>query len=358
MSVPSFSEQSPARICIHAPNWVGDVVMATPLMRSVRRNFTSSRILLLVRNNVEPVVKKAPWFDEVVTYPAGGVSGTFAFWRTMARLRREAFDLGLILPNSFKTALLFFMGGVENRVGYIRDARRFMLHHPLPRPGENGEFHPVYMADYYLGLGKGIGLNHSDSTTELHFCEEDVSRTRSILKSQCIDPDRRIFLLHPGAAYGPSKKWRNRRWARLAELLENSFDVEICLIGGEQEAETCRRIQALSGADVSNLQGSKIDLHLLKCLVSMSDLLVTTDSGPRHYGVACSIATVCLMGPTHPDYSTSGRPHDIVIQCTPECGPCQKKVCPEDHRCMENISPRLVFSHCLGALMKNGTYEK
>ena len=353
MNAPCPFDSPPSRICIHAPNWVGDVVMATPLMRCVRETFPSARILLLIRERVEPVVQKAPWFDDVLSYSASGFSSAAGFFKALARLREKNYNVGLILPNSFKTALLFFLVGVKNRVGYLRDARHLLLNQPRQRPEKHGEFKPVYMVDYYLGLCENIGLKGCDRSTELCFSAEDVSRTKRILAGEGVDLGRPLFLFHPGAAYGPSKKWPERRWARLGELLQDSFAAELCLIGGEDEAETCRRIENLSGAAITNLQGSGLDLHLLKCLVSLSGLLVTTDSGPRHYGVACGIPTVCLMGPTHPGYSTSGTPHDIVIQCSSSCGPCQKKVCPEDHRCMDNIPPRLVFSHCVGALMRS-----
>jgi len=351
MVLERISGHESERICIHAPNWVGDVVMATPLFRCVRHHFPASHILLVVREKVAPVLRCAPWFDRVLTYRPTLWNAPAQFLRCAKCLRAGNFDLGLILPNSFNTALMFFLGGVRVRVGYVRDARARLLTHRLPRASSGGTFKPTYMVAYYLGLCRALGLEPYGTQTELHFGTQDMAQTRRILREAGVNPAKPLFLLHPGSGFGPSKRWPEANFARLAEMLQDNYVVQICVIGSRQEGPTARLIQHLSGAKLFDLTGAGIDLHLLKCLVSLSSLLVTTDSGPRHYGVALGVPTVCIMGPTHPDYSTSERPNDMVVRTQVECGPCQKKVCKLDHRCMERISPDMVFSFCSEALL-------
>ncbi len=159
--------------------------------------------------------------------------------------------------------------------------------------------------------------------------------------------------MHPGAGYGPSKRWPNERYARLAEMLQSEHGAQVALVAGPVERENVAEIIAKSQARIADLTSCGIDLHLLKCVVALSRLLVTTDSGPRHYGVALDVPTVCLMGPTHPDYSTGTQPNDHVLRVEEDCGPCQLKVCPQDHRCMDDITPEMAARACADALTTN-----
>jgi heptosyltransferase-2 len=336
-------------ICIRAPNWVGDVVMATPTFRAVRGHFPHAHITAIVRRHVEPVLRGGPWFDEKLIYGPRPGRTVWEFVRCAARLRRGGYELGLVLPNSFSSALMLRMGGVRRRIGYARDCRSFLLTDAAPRPSENGRFKPTYMVDCYLALCERLGVQATDRHTELPFTEEDAAGANRILAGQGA-PGAGLFLLHPGAGFGPSKRWPSERFSRLAELLEREFGACIAIIGGKDERSTVAEIVTGSRARIVDLTQCGIDLHLLKCVVARSKLLVTTDSGPRHYGVALGVPTVCVIGPTHPDYSTSDRPNDHLVRLDVDCGPCQKKVCPRDHRCMEDISAEMVFETCRAAL--------
>ncbi len=356
MPPQSSSAGTPAAICIRAPNWVGDVVMATPAFRCIRRHFSSSRIALIIRDSVAPVLRGAPWFDHWILCRSRAAAGRPALWsgaeflRCVSGIRSQRCELGFVLPNSFSSALMLRLAGVPRRVGYIRDGRRFLLTDALPRPSADGRFLPTYMADYYLALCDAVGACPHDAATELPFTPEDVRAAEAILECAGIGLNRPLFLLHPGAAFGPSKLWGEDRFAVLADLLQGEFAAQIACIGSPADGAIARRIAHAARAQVFDLTDRAIDLHLLKCVVARSKLLVTTDSGPRHYGVALGVPTVCLMGPTDPRYSTSGRPWDHVVRVDVECGPCQQKVCKLDHCCMERLTPGMVMDACRSTL--------
>jgi len=324
--------------------------MATPAFRAVRLGRPHARIVLVVRDTVADVLRGAPWFDECIVCGRG----VRQFAASVARIRRCRCELGLVLPNSFRSALMLRLAGLPSRVGYARDSRRWLLTLPVPRPMENGRFAPRYMVDYYLRLCEAVGLPARGRNTELPFSEQDRSAARAILTQAGVCANRPLFLLHAGAGFGPSKLWPEDAFARLAEMLQREFEAQVACIGAPQTRPTARRIIERSRADVLDLTGCGIDLHLLKCVVAASRLLVTTDSGPRHYGVALGVPTVCLMGPTDPAYSTSGRSHDHVVRVDVACGPCQRKVCPRDHRCMRSITPEMVLEACGRALRQAG----
>jgi heptosyltransferase-2 len=242
-------------------------------------------------------------------------------------------------------------GEAKHRIGYLRDLRGCLLTDGVARPTQpDGTFRPTYMVDYYLGLCEHLGLQPGDRRTELSYSSTDRRKVRAILRRKDVDPDAPLFLVHATAGYGPSKLWPARYFARLADLLSQQFGAQICGIGDPAARETIQRIHNIARRRVHDLTTCGIDLHLLKALVALSDLMVTTDSGPRHYGVALNVPTVCVMGPTSPDYSTSNRPNDHIVRVEVPCGPCQKKFCATDHRCMEEISPEMVLDTCRRAL--------
>lgn len=353
-SSPDSPAPDPGSICIRAPNWVGDVVMATPTFRCVRDQFPTAFITVVVPDSVADVLRETPWFDRGVRYhrtSRWGAQAVSEFLRCALDLRENRPDLGIILPNSFSSALMMRLSGAGRRVGYLRDLRGWLLTGSLHRPRwPDGTFRPTYMADYYLSLCEAVGLSPVSRRTQLPYSGYDLQTVRGILCRQGLDPVAPLFLFHATAGYGPSKLWPLRHFADLADMLEKEFGAQICGIGAPGASQTMKRIQSLAGARLHDLTQCGIDLHLLKALVALSNLMVTTDSGPRHYGVALGVPTVCIMGPTDPDYSTSDRPNDRVVRVDVECGPCQEKFCARDHRCMEQITPDMVLDACRGAL--------
>jgi len=348
----STASRLPPTVCVRSPNWVGDAVMATPAFRCIRKSLPGSRILLVARGAVADVVRGSPWFDRVISYGGKGMAGAggLSLRRCVRELRRERCDLGFILPNSFSSALMLRLAGVRRRVGYARDARSLLLTDAVRRPTQGGRFQPTYMADYYLGLCEAVGLEPESRRTELTFDAQDELEARRLVQNAGVDCDKPLMLFHPGAAYGPSKLWPEQNWARLAEMLQGEFGAQVACIGAPAEGGLVRAIGASCRAPLLDLTACGIDLQLLKPVVRMSRLLATTDSGPRHYGVALGVPTVCIMGPTRPAYSASGLAHDHVARVEVDCGPCQRKVCSRDHRCMSLLSPQDVLEVCRRAL--------
>lgn len=328
--------------------------MATPTFRALARSFPDSCLVLVIRASVAAVLRGSSWFEHIITYERdtdGPCEAIFNFLRCSRTLHDYSPQLGVLLPHSFSSALMFRLAGIEQRTGYQRDARSFLLTDAVDRPtNAKGNFQPSYMVDYYLRLCEHLEIPVDNRNPELRYTEHDRETARLKLRRAGIDPAGALFLFHPAAGYGPAKLWSLPAFAQLAAMLAHRFDAQIGCIGAPPVSPIARKINRLSETEVLDLTRCGIDLHLLKCVVAWSDLLVTTDSGPRHYGVALGTPTVCVMGPTHPAYSTSGRPHDHVVRVDVKCGPCQKKVCPRDHRCMKRITPQMVFNACEKAL--------
>ena len=341
-------------ILVRSPNWVGDVVMATPAFRCIRENFPAARIALVIRPYAAKVIDDAPWFDDVVACDDKNADRGML---TALKLRRYRFDLAIIFPGSFMSALAALAAGAKRRVGYIRDARGLLLTDGLKRPSRNGKFLPTYMGDYYLALCEHIGCRVGDRRPQLFVSGEAEEKAQRLLKSHGVKSAEEFALINPGASFGASKYWREERFARVADMLADEYDMRILVSGAARERQTAENIVSQMKSPGIVVAG-EIGLDTLKALVRKCGMLVTLDSGPRHFAVAFRRPVATIMGPNSPLYTQTDYENGAVVRVDVDCGPCQEKSCKTDHRCMELITPEMVFDACrklIGPVARNGT---
>ncbi|OHB42631.1 MAG: lipopolysaccharide heptosyltransferase II [Planctomycetes bacterium RIFCSPLOWO2_12_FULL_39_13] len=330
-------------IIIRSPNWVGDVVTATPAFRCIRENFPNARITIALKSYVLKLIEGAPWFDEILLLDSDGQRQSGLRHVSIIRqIQSEKYDLGFLFPNSFSSAVLFWLGGVKRRIGYKRDARSWLLTDGIDRLYENGRFRPTYMGDYYLRLCTGIGCEVRSKELELFITEEWQRRAAEIMENYNLSNDKSLILLNPGAAYGSSKCWTAEGFAQTVDLINKQLDCNIAIICAPHEMKLALDIERAVKSKLINLANQIISLDVLKALIKRCDLLITVDSGPRHIAVAFKRPVVTLMGPNDPRYTDTPAEIGQVIRADVDCLACQLKVCPKDHRCMTQIKPERV----------------
>src|SRR5678809_190632 len=183
--------ESPKRILVVQPSWVGDAVMATPTLRALRELYPDAQISYLLRRYVKPIYAGMPWADKLITYRTGKTrakagKGPFDL---AARLRAGKFDLAVLLPNSFKSALVCKMAGISRVVGYERDGRGFLLTDKLLPVKDKGKFIPSPIVKYYLGLAHYLGSGHRDLRLQLFVTEGERREARDVLVRCGLDGD-------------------------------------------------------------------------------------------------------------------------------------------------------------------------
>jgi heptosyltransferase-2 len=244
---------------------------------------------------------------------------------------------------------MVWLSGVNRRVGYRRDARSLLLTDGIERLSENGKFLPTYMGDYYLKLCTQLGCKIGSKQLELFVSGECEDKANALLKKYHID-EKPYFLMNPGASYGTAKLWTAEGFARTADLLREAVDCNIVLTSGPGETDLADEIERLSKKGLINLSRASISLDMFKVVVKRCMLLITLDSGPRHFAVALNRPVVVLMGPNDPRYTESQYEIGRVIREDVDCSPCQLKICPTDRRCMTRISPEKVVETCIDVL--------
>ena len=331
------------KIIIRSPNWVGDVVMATTAFRCIRENFPNAKITIALKSYIQKLIEGTPWFDELLILdskdqPPRGTQ----YISIINQIRSKGYDLGFIFPNSFSSALLFWLGGVKRRIGYKRDARSWLLTDGINRLYENGRFRPIYMGDYYLRLCTAVGCEVRSKDLELFITEEGQRRADEIFEKYNLNNSHPLILLNPGAAYGSSKCWTAEGFAKTADLLSKQLDCNIAIVCAPHEMKLAADIERAAKSKLINLANQIISLDVLKALIKRCALLITVDSGPRHIAVAFKRPVVTLMGPNDPRYTESPAEIGQVIRAAVDCLACHLKVCPKDHRCMTQIKPEMV----------------
>jgi heptosyltransferase-2 len=356
------------RILVVQPSWVGDAVMATPTLRALRGAFPSAHISYLLRRYVKPLYAGMPWADQLITYRTGkGPSKTGkGLFGIAGRLRAAKFDLAILLPNSFKTALLCKMAMIPRVVGYERDGRGFLLTDKLLPVKDKGKFVPVPLVKTYLGLAHYLGAADRDLRMELFVTDAEARDGAEVISRSGLAPDLYrpaaggappLILLNPGAQYGAAKCWRPEYFAELGDRFIEELGATVLLSAAPRERTIVDSIKRYMRHAPVDLLQTGLSLGNLKEIVRRCDLMVTNDTGPRHIAAALNVPVVTLFGPTHPEWTEIYYPRERQLSVKVFCGPCQKKVCPLDHRCMKRLTPAMVFEASM-QLLAGGAASK
>ena len=333
-------------VAVVCPNLIGDTVMATPTFRAIRAGFPSSRVVAVVRPGVAPVLDGGPWFDDRLLCDHRDGNPEYHPHAVALKLKAERVETVVLLPNSFRSALLAWRAGARRRVGYSRGGRSLLLTDRLRPPHDRwGRFTPTPIVDYYLALARHLGCPVGSLRTDLHTTSSDEQTADLAFAALGLVRGAPVVCLNTGGAFGPAKAWPEEHFAALARRLATESGVGVLVLCGPGERGAARGIVAKADhPGVVSLADQPLSLGLSKACVRRSSLLVTTDSGPRHFAPAFGVPVLTLFGPTHIAWTRTYHPLSFHILNPVDCGPCQRPVCPEGHhRCMRDLDPDSVF---------------
>jgi heptosyltransferase-2 len=325
---------STRRILIRAVNWIGDAVMTTPAIGAVREHFPKAEITLLANPLVSQLFSPHEWVDRVITFDRKGADrGIAGRFRLAGKLRNERFDMAIILPNSFDSALVPWLAGIPVRLGKSSDGRSLLL---------TGRYSADEVPDrhevrYYLDLLGHFGIRGHAAAPYLVTtpAEDDQAATR--LLGHGIHAEDRVLGINPGATFGSAKRWYPERFAEVARRLAAEWQAKVVIFGGPDEIDIAAEIeQHLAGACL-NLAG-KTTVRDLMALIKRCAFFITNDSGPMHIAAAFNVPLVAIFGPTDHCGTAPYTGSAVVVRKEMECAPCKLRECPADHRCMTAVT--------------------
>jgi len=329
---------------------MGDAILCTPALRAIRKKFAGSSITFFSNEVVEQILSPCRFNDNWI------VSKTGALFDAVKKLRQHRFTHSFLFKNSFGCAFACFLAGIPVRAGYSRDGRGFLLTEKLyPAKLPDGRYKPEPMIDYYLALAARLGCETNDRQLELHIKDDDKKTLLEKLP-ELKDNTGPVVIFVPGGAFGPSKCWPDERFAQTADRLVDKYNAGIVVSVSADSAERriAEQICSLSKHNLINLGERPVNLGELKALFSLSKLVITNDTGPRHIAIALKSKVITLFGPNDPAWTETGYKDEIKIVGTADCAPCARPVCKKQrHICMESISVDTVFEAAERLLSKN-----
>ncbi|NTV14095.1 MAG: lipopolysaccharide heptosyltransferase II [Desulfobulbaceae bacterium] len=335
MSLLSFH---PQKILIRSTNWIGDAIMTTPAVRTIRANFPAAHIAILAYPWVADVFLASPHVDEVIIFQRDGEHrGLRGLWRLARQLAARNFDLAILLQNAFKAALIVRLAGIPVRAGYSRDGRRLLLTEPVAIRPEIRQLHQVH---YYQGLCRDLGLKPGSDELFLQLPPAAESWAQ---KFSADFPGRPVIGLNPGAAYGPAKCWPVERYGALAARLAGELNAVIPVFGTAADVQTAAAIKSFAPEAVVDLAGTT-SLAEAMALIGHCHTFVTNDSGLMHVAAAQKTPLVAIFGSTDPVATGPFAERVVVLRKNLDCQPCFRTHCRADFRCMTEIGVEEVLA--------------
>lgn len=324
-----------------APSWIGDTILAQPLLALLKRNHPDAVIDVLAPDWSAPLLARMDEVDAVIANPLRHGDFNFGARRSLGhRLAGKGYAEAYVLPNSWKSALVPFFAGIPLRVGYHGEARYLLLNrrHRLDETS-----HPQ-LAQRYAALAGPLPANLP--VARLNSSPEQQQAARRALG---LPADASPVVFCPGAEYGPAKRWPAQHFAALSQLVATPQQ-PVWLIGSDKDVAVGDAIAAVSGGAALNLCG-RSTLEQAIDLIASARCVVSNDSGLMHVAAALDRPLVALYGSSSPGYTPPLSDRAQIISRKLECSPCFKRECPLGHfDCLNGIAPSLVAAAITSAL--------
>jgi heptosyltransferase-2 len=336
LSVRSTPARDPGRIVVRAPNWLGDLMMATGVLRAILERWPAASVDLVVRLGHEAL--PLPRRGRVIPFDHRSTSaGTFG-----ASLKTAGYDRFYVLPPSFSSAWMAWRSGVPERIGYRGHFRGPLL---LPALTHRAPERSVHLAREYLDLvDPRLGLDCYPPRLDLPgaWVVEQLARI-------CRELPERFVAIAPGAVYGPAKAWPAERYRELALGLRDRSGIPVVLLGTAEEHALAEQVRNAE-VGVINWCGTT-DLSGLVAVLSRAALLVSNDSGAMHVMAALRRPQVAIFGSTSPVWTGPINEKASVVTCGLSCAPCFERTCRHGHYdCLRRVTADAVLEAALALL--------
>ncbi len=325
-----------SRTLVVAPSWIGDAVLSHPLLVRLKERDPQGAIEVLAPPWALPVYHRMPQVAATIAMPFGHGSLELGARRRFANAL-PAYDRAIVLPNSFKSALIPWHADIPVRTGY-RGEMRYGLLNDLRALDE--EKLPL-IVERYAALAQPAGEELARPLPEPRLEVDDAAR-RATAARHGIDLARPVAVFAPGAEYGPAKRWPPHHFAELAKTLA-ARGYQVWLMGSQKDSAITAEIQALSG-DLCRDFAGRTSLDEAIELMSFAARVVTNDSGLMHIAAALDRPTAAIFGSSSPAFTPPLSAHARIISLKLECSPCFQRECPLGHtNCLVTLEPARVL---------------
>ena len=335
LTAPQARQQ---RILVAQTGFLGDVVLTTPLLTTLRQHLAPESLTVLTTPQAKPLVEHHPHVSRVLVDAKGADGrGLLGLWRTAQRLRQERFSLAVAAHKSLRTALLLTLAGIPRRVGFRQSPGWFLYHRTARRDSQRHEVERI------LCLMRAFGLEpeECDRHPQVEYPDTAKRQALTLLRKYALAPTDPLFVVCPGSVW-PTKRWTVEGFAHLVRRLESGYG-RVLLCGGPGDAEVANAVYEQAGRQGVNLVG-QADLLTFMALVDLPQVVISNDSAPMHIAAARGVPVVAIFCATAPGLGYGPYTNNAVIVERKElsCRPCGRhggRSCPlGTNACMREIS--------------------
>ncbi len=337
--MPTFS---PKKILIIGPSWVGDTIMAQSLFKLLKQRDPNVVIDVLAPAWTFSILSCMPEVAQAIEIPImHGELKLRERYRISQQLAASGYDQAIILPNSFKSALIPWLARIPVRTGYLREFRGILLNDGRKLDVVS---HPL-MVEQYLALG--VRANETLAANYLYpsLQANSAAQQAALAKHQPLYRGRPILALCAGAEFGSAKRWPAEYYAEVVQQkIADGWDV--WLFGSAKDKVVTDHIMTLTHQQCENLAG-RLQLTETLALLSLTSGVISNDSGLMHMAAALDKPVMVIYGSTSDQFTPPLSQHAIILKLHLPCQPCFQRECPlKHHRCMRDITPDQVLAAC------------
>jgi heptosyltransferase-2 len=334
-------------ILIIAPNWIGDAVTSQPLLANLKALYPDSKIDVLASNWVAPIYHACTEVNEVIEANFEHKKLQWSLRKQLSKqIEAKKYQACFVLPNSLKSALIPWLANIPFRIGYRGELRFGLINLALDNPSK---INRPPMVEHYLALSQLLNddaLSFSKAAPKLDISPAAKASVANKLRSTVISSDS-IYVMCPGAEYGPTKRWPTEHFAALAEkLIAQNANHQIILLGSKSDHVLAQEItsQIKQASNIHNWCGNT-SLDEAIALIGMSKAVISNDSGLMHIAAALQTPQIAIFGSSDPAHTPPLSDKAKIIWLNLPCSPCHKRVCPLGHlRCLKDILPEQVLA--------------
>ena len=325
---------------IVGPSWVGDMIMAHSLFSKLKLNNPDLIIDVLAPAWSEPLLASMPEINDSIVMPVGhGKVGLGKRYQIGKSLRERQYDTAIILPNSFKSALVPLWANIPERIGYRGEMRYGLIN----------KMHLLDKTNLTMTVQRFVALANEPNTNNT---PEYAQPSLTIKQTECddvinafaLDTESKTLALCPGAEYGPAKCWPAEHYAEVAKTaIQHGWKVWI--LGSKKDHEISRKIETLIAHKNCRSLAGETTLQQVMTLLSLADQVISNDSGLMHIAAAVSTPVIAIYGSSDPGFTPPLNDTSKVSCLHLECSPCFKRECPLGHlKCLTDITPEQIWS--------------
>lgn len=322
------------RILIFCPNWIGDVLFSTPVIKAIRHNQPQAHIACAVVPGCRDVLEDNPCLNEIIIYDQDGEhKSLLGKMRFISILRQKEFDEVYILRHSLTRTLITALSKIKVRVGFSQKQNDILLTHSVNLNDKH-----CHRCEMYLQLCRRMQMEAPDRNYEFFVRQKDREYINQLLESESVKKDDLFIVLNPGGNWEP-KRWPKENFVKLADALIEKYKAKVCISGSEKDLKLAQQItEAMSVKPV--VACGRTDIKQLGALMERADIVISADSGPLHIASAVGSDVIAIFGPTSPAITgPCGKGRHIIIHKDVGCRiPCYKPNC-QSYKCMKSIEP-------------------